>query len=140
MYEEKVHLLDRGEELTLAKALQVSQQHELSRTQVHIVHDEDTSVAAVQHKQARPKPQSNPAPQLPSCRRSTPNRPQHKDSCHRCGKDPNHAWNHSECPAMDPPALTARNRIIGLQLATDVPAYIRLKLSWMMLVLIQPST
>ena len=67
VYEEKVQerLLDRGEEVTLAKALQVGQQYELSRTQVRIVRDEDTSVTAVYYKQARPKPQLNPAPQLP---------------------------------------------------------------------------
>ena len=87
VYEEKVQerLLDRDEELMLVKALQVGQQYELSRTQVRIVLDEDTSAAAIHSKQARPKPQLNPAPQLPSHRRSTPNRPQHKDSCHHCG-------------------------------------------------------
>ena len=41
---------------------------------------------------------------------------------------------------LHPPALTARNRTIGLQLAVDVPAHIQLKLSWTVLVLMQPST
>ena len=45
-------LLDRGEDLTLAKALEIAQQFELSQQQLKIVRDEDTKVSAVS---TRPK-------------------------------------------------------------------------------------
>ena len=92
-------------------------------------------------RHARAKPQLNPAPQLSSHRRSPPNRPQCQDSCHRCGKDPNHAWNHGECPAIVSTCSSCKKLNHCLQLAINMPAYIRLKLklSWMVLVLMQPS-
>ena len=53
VYERKLQepLLDRGEELALTKALEVSKQYVLLGTQIHIVLDEDMSVADVHYKQ-----------------------------------------------------------------------------------------
>ena len=40
-------LLDRGEELTLADAIKIGQQYELSQKQVRFVRDEDAAVSAL---------------------------------------------------------------------------------------------
>ena len=89
-------LLDRGEELTLADAIKIGQQYELSQKQVRFVRDEDAAVSALLSRTNReptfpvgPKHKSMP-------QRSDPI----KKSCYRCGKDPQHDWNKGKCPAL----------------------------------------
>ena len=50
-------LLDRGEVLTLADAVKIGQQYEMSQKQMRFVRDEDTTVSAV-HTRTNPKPTS----------------------------------------------------------------------------------
>ena len=89
-------LLDRGEQLTLADAIKIGQQYELSQKQVRFVRDEDAAVSALLSRTNReptfpvgPKHKSMP-------QRSDPI----KKSCYRCGKDPQHDWNKGKCPAL----------------------------------------
>ena len=74
-------LLDRGEELTLAKAIEIGQQYEMSQKQVRVVRDEEPPILALD-----PKKTKNPKnPKKPDSRKGK--------HCPRCGKDPQHDWN-----------------------------------------------
>jgi len=75
-------LLDRGEELTLAKAIEIGQQYEMSQKQVRVVRDEEPPILALDPKNPK-KPDS-----------------QKGKHCSRCGKDPQHDWNQWKCPAL----------------------------------------
>ena len=46
-------LLDRGEELTLAKAIEIGQQYEMSQRQVCVVRDEEPPILALDPKKRR---------------------------------------------------------------------------------------
>ena len=46
-------LLDRGEELTLAKAIEIGQQYEMSQKQVRVVRDEEPTILALDPKKRR---------------------------------------------------------------------------------------
>lgn len=95
-------LLDKGEDLNLAKALEIPQQFEMSQKQMKIVREEDTKVSfmssrakhaahhknvkSYDHKQVKPKQQ----------RQTSENKTR---NCSKCGKDPRHPWNEGKCPA-----------------------------------------
>ena len=99
-------LLDKGGELTLAQAITLGQQFELSRKQMAELHyGEDTRVstkafAIKTQKQRKPsfqKPppakQSRPPPRRES---SSP-----ANACDKCGKDRKHSWSNGNCPAKN---------------------------------------
>ena len=71
-------LLDRGEELTLAKAIEIGQQYEMSQKQVRVVRDEEPPILALDPKKTK-------NPKKPDSRKGK--------HCPRCGKDPQHDWN-----------------------------------------------
>ena len=79
-------LLARREELTLAKAIEIGQQYEMSQKQVRVVRDEEPPILALDHK--KPK---RPLKKTDSEKRK---------HCPRCGKDPQHDWNQGKCPAL----------------------------------------
>ena len=81
-------LLDRGEELTLAKAIEIGQQYEMSQKQVRVVRDEEPPILALD-----PKKTKNPK----NLKKPDPWKGKH---CPRCGKDPQHDWNQGKCPAL----------------------------------------
>ena len=81
-------LLDRGEELTLAKAIEIGQQYEMSQKQVCVVRDEEPPILALD-----PKKTKNPK----NSRKPDSRKGKH---CPRCGKDPQHDWNQGKCPAL----------------------------------------
>ena len=56
-------LLDRGEELTLAKTIEIGQQYEMSQKQVRVVRDEEPPILALDPK--KPKPPSKVRPHNP---------------------------------------------------------------------------
>ncbi|XP_067653372.1 uncharacterized protein [Haliotis asinina] len=105
-------LLDRGEGLTLAKALDVGRQFELSRQQIKIVRDEDTPVFALGSHKSRKfrKPKGASQQSQPdrsskqdkrkSNRGNAPKSSQNTGKCGSCGKDSNHTWNNGKCPAI----------------------------------------
>ena len=93
-------LLDKGEDLTLAKAIEIPQQFEMSQKQMMIVREEDSQVSAVS---AKPKPtaynkksQSYPQPRPSQQRQAAGN----QNKCPKCGKHPQHPWNQGKCPAQ----------------------------------------
>ena len=81
-------LLDRGEELPLAKAIEIGQQYEMSQKQVRVVRDEEPPILAMD-----PKKTKNPK----NLKKPDPRKGKH---CPRCGKDPQHDWNQGKCPAL----------------------------------------
>ena len=70
-------LLDRGEELTLAKAIEIGQQYEMSQKQVRVVRDEEPPILAMYPKKNkslgkvlplnRKKPDSQKGKHCPRC-------------------------------------------------------------------------
>ena len=93
-------LLDKGEDLTLAKAIEIPQQFEMSQKQMMIVREEDSQVSAVS---AKPKPtahnrksQSYPQSKPSQQRQASGN----QNRCPKCGKHPQHPWNQGKCPAQ----------------------------------------
>ena len=81
-------LLDRGEELTLAKAIEIGQQYEMSQKQVRVVRDEEPPILALD-----PRKTKNPKnSKKPDSRK--------EKHCPRCGKDPQHDSNQGKCPAL----------------------------------------
>lgn len=97
-------LLDRGEELTLHKAVEICQQFEASRKQVRIVRgqEEDSTLASQIHK-LRTEPRKSAKsvtkeykPYKP-LKSSTADPPRHTD-CKRCGTD--HSRTKGKCPAV----------------------------------------
>ena len=81
-------LLDRGEELTLAKAIEIGQQYEMSQRQVRVVRDEEPPILALDLR----KPKNPKNPKKPGSQKGK--------HCSRCGKDPQHDWNQGKCPAL----------------------------------------
>ena len=74
-------LLDRGKELTLAKAIEIGQHYEMSQKQVRVVRDEEPPILALD-----PRKKKNPKnPKKPDSRKGK--------HCPRCGKDPQRDWN-----------------------------------------------
>lgn len=93
-------LLDKGEELTLAKAIEIPQQFEMSQTQMRIVREEDTQVSAVSSKpkfKAQNKKAFSPFQQKPTQPRQ--NVLNKTKTCSKFGKDPKHKWSQGKCPA-----------------------------------------
>lgn len=85
-------LLDRGEALTLPKAIEICQQFETSKKQVQIVRgqEEDPSVTHVTDiHELKQKSATNT-----KSRRSTPS------ACYRCGGDNQHPRTKGKCPAQ----------------------------------------
>ena len=80
-------LLDRGEELTLAKAIEIGQQYEMSQKQVRVVRDEEPPILALDPKKTK---------NSKNLKKPDPRKGKH---CPRCGKDPQHDWNQGKCPA-----------------------------------------
>ncbi|ROL46656.1 hypothetical protein DPX16_12549 [Anabarilius grahami] len=92
-------LLDKGEDLTLPKAIEIAQQFELSQRQIKIVREEESQVQAVKvktkYQTANKKTfQKNQAKFVQ--KEMYVNRPK---NCPSCGKDPQHKWNQGKCPA-----------------------------------------
>ena len=90
-------LLDKGEDLTLAKALEIPQQYEMSQKQMKIVRD-DAECSQVSAVSAKPKKFSH------NKRTHYPDRPtlaQQKitANCTSCGKQSDHRCNKGKCPA-----------------------------------------
>jgi hypothetical protein len=102
-------MLDRGETLTLAKALEMGQQFELSQKQMRIIHDEDARISALSQKTnkpryaaAKPQPKSKQMHDR-SSRRFTPKTTYTETQagvCEQCGKDSAHSWSKGRCPAQ----------------------------------------
>ena len=93
-------LLDKGEDLTLAKAIEIPQQFEMSQTQMKIVREEDIQVSTVsskpkytvQNKKTFTHKQQKFSQQKHSMQNPTKN-------CTKCGKDSKHKWSQGKCPA-----------------------------------------
>ena len=112
-------LLDRGDKLTLAKAIEVGQQFELSKKQMQQMQSkEDTRVTpafAVKHKKnpatshsqgkkyppKATKPTPHPSPRPPPSHHKSRKSDQQHNSCGRCGKEKTHSWNNGRCPAIN---------------------------------------
>ena len=86
-------LLDRGEELTLAKAIEIGQQYEMSQKQVRVVRDEEPLILALDPKKPKPPGKVRPL----NLKKPDSQKGKH---CPMCGKDPQHDWNHGKCPAL----------------------------------------
>jgi hypothetical protein len=102
-------LLDVGDELTLARAVRICQQRELTQKQIKIVRDEDavTSLSVLQKDPCKPrrrKPKFTVSPQGTASATNTKvkakSRPQFTKKCRTCGRDPSHPWNKGKCPAL----------------------------------------
>ncbi|KAK0156522.1 Apoptosis-stimulating of p53 protein 1 [Merluccius polli] len=96
-------MLERGESLTLSKAIELSQQFEVSQRQMKIVREEDSQISTVSFKSKHFVPrQENESKKMPY-KGNTTYRPQASFSssknCTKCGKDPQHKWNQGRCPA-----------------------------------------
>jgi len=91
VYDRKVQerLLDRGEALTLHKAIEICQQFDTSKKQVQKVRgqEEDPLVTEIHELKQKQKPSTNP-------RRAT------QSSCYRCGGDNQHPRTKGKCPAQ----------------------------------------
>lgn len=91
-------VLERGESLTLNKAIELTQQFEISQKQMKIVRDEDSQISAVTVK---PK-HFTPSKKMPFKgnsnyrKQASINSPK---SCIKCGKHQQHKWNQGKCPA-----------------------------------------
>ena len=94
--------LDRGEELTVAKAIEIGQQYEMSQKQVRVFfRDEEPPILALD-----PKKTKNPKnPKKPDSRRGK--------HCPTCGKDPQHDWNKENVLPWDQHAPTVRSLTTG---------------------------
>ncbi|KAG7522845.1 hypothetical protein JOB18_001506 [Solea senegalensis] len=93
-------LLDKGEDLTLAKAIEIPQQFEMSQKQMRIVREEDSQVSAVAIRTkhtayANKQSHSHNAP-TKAAQKQTGSK---FKNCPKCGKHPQHAWNQGKCPA-----------------------------------------
>ena len=94
-------LLDKGEDLTLAKAIEIPQQFEMSQRQMMIVRDEDAQVSTMA---ARPKHNAynknvhSKTQPMAGQQSQAANKP--ANTCFRCGRHPQHAWNQGKCPAI----------------------------------------
>lgn len=87
-------LLDRGEDLTLSKALEIPQQFEMSQRQMKIVREDDSQVSVVSAKpeySAQKSKKYNKGQKNPTYNRQASVK-QAKD-CPSCGKDSSHKWN-----------------------------------------------
>lgn len=87
-------LLERGESLMLIKAVELSQQYEISQKQMKIVREEDSQISAVSVK---PKPFA-PSKKMPFKGNSTYPKQALINSltpCTKCGKD---KWSQGKCP------------------------------------------
>ena len=93
-------LLYQGEDLTLASAIKIGQQYELSQKQVRFVRDEDLTVLALGHKDKRTKQKTTPQETLRRSKQPQTNEPSKRKNCYRCGKDPQHGWSQGKCPAL----------------------------------------
>lgn len=71
----------------------MGQQYEMSQKQVHIIHNEETPILALDPK--KPKPPGKVRP--PNLKKPDSQKRKH---CPRCGKDPQHDWNNGKCPAL----------------------------------------
>ncbi|CAJ1066454.1 Transposon Ty3-G Gag-Pol poly [Xyrichtys novacula] len=93
-------LLDKGEELTLAKAIEIPQQFEMSQKQMLIVIEEDLQVSSVSTRSKltvyNKKPQSYAQPKPIQQKQAAGN----QNKCLKCGKPPQHPWNQGKCPAQ----------------------------------------
>lgn len=95
-------LLDKGEELTLAKAIEIPQQYEMSQQQIKIVREEDSQVSSVvtgtraKHAVYANKKSHNNVQTKPVQRQSG----NKFKNCPKCGKHPQHAWSQGKCPAI----------------------------------------
>ena len=105
-------LLDKGEDLTLAKAIEIGQQWEMSQKQARVMRGEEVPVSAVKqnYPKARGTKKGN-TPRAPPVRQAPPSRtfqnqqsgkvtPRPRPSCRRCGKNQAHPWNQGKCPAI----------------------------------------
>ncbi|KAL0153751.1 hypothetical protein M9458_050972 [Cirrhinus mrigala] len=92
-------LLDRGEELTLPKAIEISQQFEMSQKQMKIVREEEAkvSVVTVKPKHATHNKKMYKGQTKPTHNKQNPDKRQR--SCTSCGKDAEHKWSKGKCPA-----------------------------------------
>lgn len=93
--------LDKGEDLTLAKALEIPQQFAMSQRQMKIVREEDTRVSAMsskaKHASHHKNVKSHDHKQVkPTQQRQT--RENKTRNCSKCGKDSKHPWNEGKCP------------------------------------------
>lgn len=59
-------LLDRGKELTLAKAIEIGQQYEMSQKQVRVVRDEDAPISTVPGSEETETSKQSTYPQIQS--------------------------------------------------------------------------
>lgn len=91
-------LLEKWEDLTLPKALEIAQQFKLSQKQIQIVREEESQVRAV-HVKTKYKAANKKAYKKNQTKyvqkEMHVNRPK---KCASCGKDPQHKWN-GKCPA-----------------------------------------
>lgn len=92
-------LLDKGEELTLAKAIEIPQQYEMSQKQLKIVRDDDVTCSQVSAvaESVRPKPSGKSRITRYPDRKFIQLKP--SLFCASCGKHPDHKWNDGKCPA-----------------------------------------
>ncbi len=93
-------LLDRGEDLTLSKALEIPQQFEMSQIQMEIVREDDSQISVVSAKpkySAQKSKIHNKGQKKPTYHRQA-SVSQAKD-CPSCGKDSSNKWNKRKCPA-----------------------------------------
>lgn len=91
-------LLDKGEELTLAKAIEIPQQYEMSQKQLKIVRDDVTcSQVSTVAKSVQYKPSGQSRKSRYPDRKFTQSKP--SAFCASCGKHPDHKWNEGKCPA-----------------------------------------
>lgn len=93
IYNEKAQqkLLEVGDKLTLARAIEIGQQTELSKKQLQAVRSEsrvEQPVNALKRQGKEPEPRSPPPPP-----------PSPRGQCMRCGRD-SHSATHGKCPAV----------------------------------------
>lgn len=99
-------LLDRGEDLTLAKALEIGQQFELSKQQIKIVRDEDAAKVSALQSRFKRQHKSKNGPKAGANKHDNPKSGSggaaktNGATCEHCGKDSEHKWSKGKCPAL----------------------------------------
>ncbi|KAL7374435.1 hypothetical protein ABVT39_000466 [Epinephelus coioides] len=93
-------LLDKGEDLMLAKDIEIPQQFEMSQKQM-IVREEDAQVPTMSKRPKRTVYNKKKYSQVqPTTYQQRQTAGKQTNNCFRCGKHPQHAWNQGKYPSI----------------------------------------
>ena len=92
-------LFDKGEDLTLAKAIEIPQQFEMSQKQIRIVREEDSQVSSVAKRPKHAAYANKKIVQQCTDKAHSEAVRRQVQKLLKCGNHPQHTWSQGTCPA-----------------------------------------